>query len=279
MSPSRRAPTGEASFGGRTLIIRVDDLPIVGETRSMVADFIDALSWKYKVHCHHGHGQTGTGAEIDPGSKDIAKKIGVPGTWKCKGPQTEERPRRRVTIERMGEAVKPIDLRAWLNADRPASPEIILKARATLHRQTAAFRYQRRSRRWEIGDIDEARLWLQKQAPAISGFGGRRHTFRTVATDLKGWDLTPAEALLLIEEWNLTCQRPWDRPELIEKIREADRWADPQPRGYMRDRVARGRERHKRRALLLHGVPFDLSMESRTSGAREFETKGGSMNE
>jgi hypothetical protein len=61
---------------------------------------------------------------------------------------------------------------------------------------------------------------------------------------LKGFDLSPADTLALIEEWNRTCQPPWTREELIEKIQEADRRPDLQPRGYMR----RGRTGRRRRS-------------------------------
>jgi hypothetical protein len=109
-----RASMFGSSGNGAYLLVRVDDLPITSQTQDLVAAFIRTLIAKY----HGVGGLAGEGldsrAKIDPGSRDITKKIGVPGTWKCKGPDTSERPRRLVEVHRLGETVMPLDLAAWL---------------------------------------------------------------------------------------------------------------------------------------------------------------------
>lgn len=66
--------------------------------------------------------------------------------------------------------------------------------------------------------IDRARQYLQKCPPAISGQGGHKATFRTACLLVKGFVLDSDQALVLLQEWNQTCQPPWTERELIHKI-------------------------------------------------------------
>jgi putative DNA primase/helicase len=69
--------------------------------------------------------------------------------------------------------------------------------------------------------LDRARKYIAKMGPAISGQGGHDHTFKVALALCKGFDLDEGEALQLLEEWNATCQPPWDERDLLHKLESA----------------------------------------------------------
>jgi hypothetical protein len=69
--------------------------------------------------------------------------------------------------------------------------------------------------------IDRARAYLSKCPPAIQGKGGSSHTFSVVQRIVRGFGLSEADALPLLQEWNRTCIPRWSDPELLRKCREA----------------------------------------------------------
>jgi hypothetical protein len=241
-------------------MVRLGDMPINEETRRLVAIFVDTLILKYPGQADTAGREVALiGARIDPGSKDITKKIGVPGTYKCKGPHSEERLRRRVTIHRTDKALQPLDLEAWLRENAQKVPAIIQTHPTHFHLapgQTTLPRRPTRTRGQGMSELEEAQLWLQNRAPAISGQGGRPHTFSTICTVLKGWDLSQGETLALVEGWNLTCQPPWTRKELIEKIQAVDQAPDLKPRGYMRGCRRAPRKQKSRSSVIMPVVDF-----------------------
>jgi len=76
---------------------------------------------------------------------------------------------------------------------------------------------------------ERARRWLLKRAPAIEGSGGDNHTYNTACCVAVGFDLSDADALTLLREWNETCQPPWNIADLERKIRNAREYCDEQP--------------------------------------------------
>jgi putative DNA primase/helicase len=72
-----------------------------------------------------------------------------------------------------------------------------------------------------VDPIDRARKYLAKVPPAVSGQGGHDQTFHAACVLVQGFALDRAPALVLLQEWNLTCQPPWADHELEHKIDDA----------------------------------------------------------
>lgn len=79
--------------------------------------------------------------------------------------------------------------------------------------------------------IERARRYVAKAGPAISGAGGHTHTLLVAKALVKGFALCDADALALLEEWNLGNQEKWSRAELEHKVRSAR--AGSGPDGYL----------------------------------------------
>lgn len=68
-----------------------------------------------------------------------------------------------------------------------------------------------------------ARAYLARIAPAISGQGGHNQTLLAAQHMVRGFELDDGMAILLLLEWNRTCQPPWTERELQHKVSEARR--------------------------------------------------------
>lgn len=90
-----------------------------------------------------------------------------------------------------------------------------------------------------VADLDRRiRAYLAACPPAVSGSGGHNQTFVVANALTNGFDLTAAEALPYLQEWNQTCQPPWTEKELLHKLQDAEAKGSPPPgkhRGYLRD--------------------------------------------
>lgn len=75
------------------------------------------------------------------------------------------------------------------------------------------------------------RQYLSRVAIAVSGSNGHDRTFYMAGRLVRGFDLTPEQALPFAMEWNSRCQPPWSESEILRKLREADR--QPGPRGFL----------------------------------------------
>jgi hypothetical protein len=69
--------------------------------------------------------------------------------------------------------------------------------------------------------LDSARRYLAKLPPAVSGQGGHDATFHAVCVLVIGFGLDREQSLLLMGEWNETCQPPWSTRELEHKVDDA----------------------------------------------------------
>ena len=78
---------------------------------------------------------------------------------------------------------------------------------------------------WDTGgSFDAASAWIAGHPGAVSGSHGRNHTFSTAAELVRGFALSPRQALFLMEgAWNDRCDPSWNEAELVEKIEAA--WA------------------------------------------------------
>ena len=80
----------------------------------------------------------------------------------------------------------------------------------------------------ERGDTDRrlarARRFLQSGQPAVTGLHGDLHTFRICCRVVRGFDLSDAQALHVLAEWNARCQPPWSDRELMTKVQNARKY-------------------------------------------------------
>ena len=92
------------------------------------------------------------------------------------------------------------------------------------------------TRRLTDGDwlLHRVRRHLKATPPAIQGEGGDNHTYQVCCGLVRGFDLTDADALELLREWNQRCEPPWSEAELAEKIKGA-RLYGVEPIGARRD--------------------------------------------
>lgn len=89
--------------------------------------------------------------------------------------------------------------------------------------------------------VERARAYMATVDPAVSGkqanpsAGNERRwhdqTFHAACVLTLGFDLSPADALPLLEEWNQRCDPPWTTEELRHKLADARKKGGP--RGYL----------------------------------------------
>jgi replicative DNA helicase len=83
--------------------------------------------------------------------------------------------------------------------------------------------------------FERARMWLDKQPPAIEGQDGSKAMFYVAMVLVRGFCLSDDEALRLLWQYNDRCQPPWDRRAKdgpAHKVRSA-RQCGQMPFGYM----------------------------------------------
>lgn len=83
------------------------------------------------------------------------------------------------------------------------------------------------------GPLQRARRYIARCPRAISGSGGHDATYRVAAILVNGFGLSEAEALTLLEEWNVLCEPPWSAAELLHKIQSASRAQHLKPDGHL----------------------------------------------
>lgn len=79
--------------------------------------------------------------------------------------------------------------------------------------------------------LDRARAYMAKVPPAIEGSGGDAHTFSVCSTLARGFDLSDAECLEALRQWNATCVPPWSEEDLAAKVSNARRYGTEAIRG------------------------------------------------
>jgi len=78
---------------------------------------------------------------------------------------------------------------------------------------------------------DRVRKYLAAVPPAVAGQRGHDRTFYAAGRLVRGFDLTPDDALPYFQEWNRRCDPPWADGDLYRKLTEAAR--QPGPRGFL----------------------------------------------
>lgn len=75
-------------------------------------------------------------------------------------------------------------------------------------------------------DLSAARAYMSMVKPAVSGDGGHNTTYRAAHKLVIDFGLSERDALIVLDEWNQTCQPPWSTKELAHKIRSAAKLGD-----------------------------------------------------
>jgi hypothetical protein len=90
--------------------------------------------------------------------------------------------------------------------------------------------------------IERARRYVAQMDPAIDGSGGHTATFKVAVALVKGFALSPEQALPLMEEYNARCEPPWCLSDLQHKLRSAEQSGDKRSLGYLLEGQARKEE-------------------------------------
>ncbi len=85
-------------------------------------------------------------------------------------------------------------------------------------------------------NIEQAREYILTAPLAISGRGGHNTTFKVACTLIHGFELSDADALKLMTEYNERLDEPWTPVELRHKVDGASIAASRRPPGYMLSR-------------------------------------------
>lgn len=81
--------------------------------------------------------------------------------------------------------------------------------------------------------FEQARSYIAKEPPAISGQGGHNQTYHVACLLIWGFGLSHSEALTLLKEYNLRCIPQWTEKELEHKINDAEKTVSDKPKGYL----------------------------------------------
>jgi hypothetical protein len=98
---------------------------------------------------------------------------------------------------------------------------------------TAADAHDKITKILDLPITEQARLRVKQMDGAISGSGGHNATFAVACMLIHGYALSQAEALPLMQEYNVRCQPAWSERELLYKLNSAERTAHDKPRGHL----------------------------------------------
>lgn len=87
-----------------------------------------------------------------------------------------------------------------------------------------------------IPPIDQARRYLSKFDPAISGNGGHNKTYHVACILVNGFGLSIDDARLVMSEYNQACLPPWSASEIDHKLVDAERTPEPKGKGHLLNR-------------------------------------------
>jgi RecA-family ATPase len=123
---------------------------------------------------------------------------------------------------------------------------------------------------------EQALRYLAKCDAAISGQGGHAQAFHVACVLVQEFGLSVEDARPLYEDWNRTCQPPWNEKEIIHKLRDAERApAPPEGRGY---RVKRGVRHTFKDAPAPKPAPA-RPVEAKKPAAKKYEPAGAAIPE
>ncbi len=187
------------SGNGYHLLFRVD-LP--ADDEDLIRNCLRALASRYDRD----------EVKIDTGVFDARRIAKLPGTMACKGQSTHERPHRKSGF------FKP-------PTDFTVVPDQLLRELADQAPATAPQVPSKKPGLIQVADesmqISDARAYLAKMPPAVSGQGGRNHFLNAACRLVDDSALPREQALPLLEEYNQRCVPPFDSHEVQDKLNSA----------------------------------------------------------
>ena len=84
-----------------------------------------------------------------------------------------------------------------------------------------------------LSSVERAKRYLAKCPIAVEGNGGDKATYSVVCRLIHGFNLSPADTLIAMADWNNRCQPPWNEEDLQRKIQHAASSPNLKPQGYM----------------------------------------------
>jgi hypothetical protein len=187
------------SGNGFHLLYRVD-LP--ADDDGLIRDCLRALATRYD--CEE--------AKIDTSVFDAKRLAKFPGTMTCKGKASQERPHRLSGSFRLPKefTAVPESLLGKLASQAPPRPEqVAVQNQAPI----------------QVGDtakqIANARAYLKKMDPAISGQNGRNQFLNAACRLVDDFALSAEQARPLLDEYNQRCVPPFDANGVDDKLSSA----------------------------------------------------------
>jgi len=151
-------------------------------------------------------------AKVDVRTFNSSRIWKLYGTQTRKGPDSADRPHRVAFV-----ATTPGEITSQLRLKNTAAGVHLLEA---WHRQEEALTWLETQR--TVPDAAQrARAYLSKIPGAISGQDGHGRTYHAAMLLVEGFALDRETALVLLREWNTTCQPPWTDRELEHKVDSA----------------------------------------------------------
>lgn len=215
------------SGNGTFIWVRIDS-PNDKETESLILRSLHALSAKYSTEA----------VKIDVKTSNASRIAALPGTWKCKGENTQQRPWRMARFENSLDQIKVLDLSAWAERYAPVIPDygrplsappssIAATAAAGLKPPTS----QAASTHGLVEPgteemtleykIKRARAFMDSTPPAVEKQDGDNRTFKMACAIGPGFDLPFNEAFKILLEWNVRCDPVWREDRLSRKLDQA----------------------------------------------------------
>jgi hypothetical protein len=257
-SGQRHLARDEDVLARRWLLIDVDpvrpagvsstegELDAARQVTGAAADYLRGLGWPEPVRVHSGNGFhlyyrvdlpaadgglcqqvlhalatrcDADGAKIDTAVFNPSRISKLPGTWARKGKETAARRHRRAEL---------ISAPATQLVVPTALLEALAGTVAPVARSAPTAAPGGQLVAGDRGRIAQrARAYLQNVGGAVSGQRGHDATYRAACILVQRFDLTPGEALPILQEWNARCEPPWEEAELQRKLAEADKAAGP----------------------------------------------------
>jgi len=199
-------PIKADSGNGYHLLYRIN-LP--AEDGGLVRNCLRALSAQYST----------PEVTIDTAVYNPARICKLYGTVSRKGDSTPERPHRNARILSLPEGVEnlPVEESLLRSLAESAPPD-------TRHAPAAKPASHRTRVNGKHSDpIKAATAYLTKVPPSISGQKGHDQLFHAASTLVDGFALSIADALPILQHWNITCQPPWSEADLERKLTEAEK--------------------------------------------------------